>query len=125
MRDGRIKRIGGLPGEHRAHGFNRSGDHGGNCVAALGSKFMDSQQPGFHVARILARFEQQDIGAAFHQPLRLQIVVVDQVWKRDAAGDGNGFRRRPHGTRDEAHTAIRKLGSGLAGKLRGGIIELV
>ena len=68
--DGRAKRVGGLAGEHGAHGLDGAGDHRGNRVvhARVPSR-CDGQQPGLDVARILAGFEQQDVGAAFDQRL--------------------------------------------------------
>ena len=46
---------------------------------------------GFDVAGILAGFQQQHIGAALDQRLRLVVVVLDQFREGDAAGTEMAF----------------------------------
>ena len=79
VRNGTQECVGGLAGEHRAHRLDGPGDHYRNLAAQLAHDTLDSEQPGFHVARVLAGFEHQDIGAAFHQRLGLFVIIFFEL----------------------------------------------
>ena len=99
--DRRVERVDGLSGEHRPHRFDRRGDHERDAQAGLQEGLADRDDPRLHVARVLRRFEEEQVGAALQQPDRLRPVGGDQLVEGDAAGDGDGLRRRPHRPRDE------------------------
>ena len=77
-----VQRIGGLPGQHGAHGFDGAGDHHreyGGRVRAPGAGWPAA---GLDVARVLAGFEQQDVGAAIDQRLGLIVEILLQMRRR-------------------------------------------
>ena len=62
------QRLDVLSGEHRAHGLDGHGDHQRNGLADFAAEFLDRENAGLDVARVLAGFEQQQIRAAFDEP---------------------------------------------------------
>ena len=105
-RDRGPERVGRLSGEHRAHGLDRAGNHHRNIDAEFLFHARDRQQGRLHVARVLASLDQQNIGAALDERLRLLVEILAKRVERDPAGDGNRFSRGPHRTGDKSR-AIR------------------
>jgi hypothetical protein len=70
------ERLGVLAGEHGAGGLDgrRHGDR--QPPAGGGEGGLDAEQAGLDVARVLRRLEQQVVGAAGHQPQRLDAEVL-------------------------------------------------
>jgi len=90
------QRLDVLPGEHRAHRFDRRRDHHRNHVADFPRQAIDGQRGGLDVARVLASFKKQQIRAAVDQAARLLVVSVAQFAEADAASDADGLGRWPH-----------------------------
>ena len=76
------QRLDVLPGEHRAHGLDGHGDHHRNRLAEFAAQIVDGQHAGLDVARVLAGFEQQQVGAAFDQPARLLVESCCEAARR-------------------------------------------
>ena len=91
-----------LPGQHRAHRFNRDGDSHGYALPDRPKRVVDSQEAGFQVERILGRFHQQQVYAPPQQSLCLFRIGVPQLAEGHTAGDRNRFGRWPHGAGHKA-----------------------
>ncbi len=118
--------VGGLAGEHRTHGFDRARDHDGELVAEFVEGLLDADERGFDVARVLAGFDEEDVRAAFGESARLLIEIVNELRKRHAARDRDGFRGGADGRGDEARLVGRgELLRSTARKRRGGDVDLV
>ena len=96
MRNRSVKRVSGLSGQHRAHLLDGARDHHRDAEAQFFAETVDGEQTCLDVARVLAGFEQQNVGAAVNQSLRLLVEAIDKLRKRDAATDRDGFCSRAH-----------------------------
>ncbi len=122
----RDESVGGLPGEHRSHGFDCARDHDGEFVTEFVESLLDADECGLDVARVLAGLDKQDVGAAFGESARLLIEIVNELRKRHAARDRDGLGRRADGGGDEARFLGRgKLFRGPTRERRGGDVDLV
>ena len=98
----RPERFDALAGEHRAHGFDRCGNHQRDGRADFAAEILNRENAGFDVARVLAGFEKKKIGAAFDEAAGLLEIIFVKLRKCHAAGDADGLRRRPHRACHEA-----------------------
>ncbi len=121
MRHRSAERVRRLPREHGAHSLDGGRDHGGDGPAQLAPQPFDCQQRGLDIARVLAGFDQQDVRAARDQGAGLLVEVLDQLRKRDAAGNRDGLGGWPHGPGDEPREFVRRLPR----QLRRGEIQFV
>ena len=111
-----------LAPEHGPRGLDGHRDRHRQPPTQLLERPLGADQAGLHVARVLAGFEQQVVGAAGREPQGLDAEVVPQLFEGDAAGHRDRLRRRPHRAADEALAAGR--GAGLASQLGGTPVEL-
>ena len=81
MIEGSPERFDVLAGEHRAHGLDGDGNHHRNGLAEFAAEIVDGQDAGLDVARVLAGFEQQQIGAAFDEAFGLIVEILAQLSK--------------------------------------------
>ena len=100
-----VKRVGGLARQHGPHGFDGARNDYRDAPAEFTLEAPDGQQAGLDVARILAGFEQQNIGAAIDQRFGEIVVILLQMVERNGAADGDAFACRTHGTGHEARLA--------------------
>ncbi len=111
------QRFGVLPRQHGAHGLDGAADHHRHTAAGGQAEFLiqplDGQQRRLDVARVLAGFDQQQVGAAQHQAAGLHVEDLAQLGERNSAGDGDGLGGGAHRTRHEARPP--RLGKGVGG----------
>ena len=81
-----------------------------NFPAQFRQGLVNANQPGFQVQGVLSGFQQQQVGAALHQPQRLLPIGGGQFVKSNAAGNGDGFGGRPH--RPGHETRLFRSGNG-------------
>src|SRR6266851_4301764 len=108
----------GLSGEHGAHGLE------GNGCADFAGMFLDGQQSGFDVARVLTGFDEEEVDAALEQAFGLDVVGFAKLLEGDTAGDGDGLGGGAHGAGDKARLGGRgEFVGGLASEFGGAAVE--
>ena len=98
---GGIEGLGILARQQGSHGLDGALHGYRHGALQLGEGPVDALQPGLDVHGILARLQQKDIGAPFHQARRLLMIRCGKLVESDSAGDGDGLGGGAHGARHE------------------------
>src|SRR5439155_601040 len=91
----------------RAHGLERDREHDGNGTPGPGRAFLDAEERGLDVERVLLRLQEEHVGAALEEARRLLGVGGRHLLEGDAARDRDGLRARAHRAGDEARAVGR------------------
>src|SRR4029453_10602667 len=94
--------------------------------AGLGDRLAHTHGRGLDVQWVLAGLEEEGVHAPRDQAAGLGAIALAHLIERDAAGDRDRARTRPHGADDEARPLRGRSGlRGLPGDLRGGSTDLL